>query len=108
MHFNPWFSMKPKLFEWQLQNGEAFIFGRSDWEYVLNTFCFGYKVGYKFEQTEKGTCNGNFLGIGADACCTALEVQQSAPFGSADQQRRIRGVQGSRSDHDRRQGDQQG
>ncbi len=72
---------KPKLFEWQLANGEAFIFGRSDWEYVLNTFCFGYKVGYKFEQTEKGTCNGNFLGIGADSCCTAVEVQQSAPYG---------------------------
>ena len=48
VHFNPWFSMKPKLFEWQLANGEAFIFGRSDWEYVLNTFCFGYGVGYKF------------------------------------------------------------
>ena len=81
VHFNPWFSMKPKLFEWQLEHGEAFIFGRSDWEYVLNTFCFGYNVGYKFTNTEKGNCNGNFLGIGADACRTAVEVQQSAPYG---------------------------
>ena len=32
-------------------HGEAFIFGRSDWQYVLNTFCFGYNVGYKFIQT---------------------------------------------------------
>ena len=48
VHFNPWWSMKPKLFSWQMANGEAFIFGRSDWQYVLNTFCFGYKVGYKF------------------------------------------------------------
>ena len=48
VHFNPWWSMKPKLFEWQQEHGEAFIFGRTDWQYVFNTFCFGYNVGYKF------------------------------------------------------------
>ncbi len=79
VHFNPWWSMKPKLFEWQLEHGEAFIFGRSDWQYVLNTFCFGYNVGYRFIKSNKGVCNGNFLGIGADGCCTGLEVEQSAP-----------------------------
>jgi len=81
VHFNPWFSMKPGLFQWQMANGEAFIFARSDWEYVLNTFCFGYKVGYKFIATKAGMCNGNFLGIGADDCWTALVVEQCAPFG---------------------------
>jgi hypothetical protein len=81
VHFNPWWSTKPKLFQWQMANGEAFIFGRSDWEYVLNTFCFGYKVGYKFVQSKAGMCNGNFLGIGADDCWTALVVEQCAPFG---------------------------
>ena len=81
VHFNPWWSMKPKLFEWQLEHGEAFIFGRSDWQYVLNTFCFGYNVGYRFIKSNKGVCNGNFLGIGADGCCTGLEVEQSAPYG---------------------------
>jgi hypothetical protein len=78
VHFNPWWSMQPKLFQWQLAHGEAFIFARSDWQYVLNTFCFGYKVGYQFVQTKDGACNGNFLGIGADGCATAMEVQQSA------------------------------
>jgi len=81
VHFNPWFSMKPKLFQWQMANGEAFIFGRSDWQYVLNTFCFGYAVGYKFIKTKTGMCNGNFLGIGADDCYTALVVEQCAPYG---------------------------
>ncbi|HSU54605.1 MAG TPA: glycosyl hydrolase family 28-related protein [Candidatus Dormibacteraeota bacterium] len=81
VHFNPWWSMKPKLFEWQQNNGEAFIFGRSDWQYVFNTFCFGYNAGYKFIQTPKGVCNGNFLGIGADDCFTAVVVENSAPFG---------------------------
>jgi hypothetical protein len=80
VHFNPWWSMKPKLFAWQQQNGEAFIFGRSDWQYTFNTFCFGYAIGYKFIQTKAGLCNGNFLGIGADDCFTALVVENCAPM----------------------------
>ena len=81
VHFNPWWSMKPKLFAWQQQHGEAFIFGKSDWQYVFNTFCFGYNVGYKFIRTKSGHCNGNFLGIGADDCFTALEVEECSPIG---------------------------
>ena len=81
VHFNPWWSMKPKLFQWQMKNGEAFIFGKSDWQYVYNTFCFGYNIGYKFIRTRSGQCNGNFLGIGADDCYTALVVEHCAPYG---------------------------
>jgi hypothetical protein len=82
VHFNPWWcGQETAAYKWQVANGEAFIFGRSDWEYVLNTFCFGYKVGYKFIHTSRGECNGNFLGIGADDCYTAVLVEQSAPFG---------------------------
>jgi len=81
VHFNPWWSMKPKLFQWQMAHGEAFIFGRTDWQYVFNTFCFGYNVGYRFIKTPAGVCNGNFLGLGADDCQTALVVDECAPFG---------------------------
>jgi Pectate lyase superfamily protein len=81
VHFNPWWSNNRKLYEWQLAHGEAFIFGRSDWEYVLNTFCFAYKVGYKFVETATGGCNGNFLGIGADDCNRAIVVEQAAEYG---------------------------
>ncbi len=81
VHFNPWWSNRPQLFHWQQEHGEAFIFGRSDWEYVFNTFCFGYNLGYKFTKTKTGMCNGNFLGIGADDCYTAVMVEDSAPFG---------------------------
>jgi len=81
VHFNPWWSMKPELFRWQMENGEAFVFGRTDWQYVLNTFCYGYNVGYRFMQTKAGATNGNFLGIGADDCYTAVVVDESAPFG---------------------------
>lgn len=81
IHFNPWWSGHGRAYEWQLENGEAFILGRADWEYVLNTFCYGYHVGYKFIHTETGECNGNFLGIGADNCNRAVLVEQSAPYG---------------------------
>jgi Pectate lyase superfamily protein len=80
VHFNPWWSSRPKLLEWQQQNGEAFVFGRTDWQYVFNTFCFGYNVGYKFIKTRAGLCNGNFLGLGADDCYTAVVVEDSARY----------------------------
>ena len=81
VHFNPWWSMEKTLFDWQMANGEAFIFGRTDWQYVLNTFCFGYRAGYRFIETPKGVPNGNFVGIGADNCHRAVEVQNCAIFG---------------------------
>ena len=81
VHFNPWWSLRPRLFHWQEQHGEAFIFARSDWQYVYNTFCFGYGIGYKFIKGTRGACNGNFLGIGADDCNQAVSVDNSAPFG---------------------------
>jgi len=83
VHWNPWWSMKPELYKWQQENGEAFIFERTDWHYVVNTFCFGYHVGYKFGASSgsTGACNGNFLGIGADACHTSVLVEQSAAYG---------------------------
>jgi len=80
VHFNPWWSMDPRLMRWQLQNAEAFIFGRADWEYVLNTFCYAYKTGYKFVETAEGACNGNFLGIGADNCNRGILVEQCDAF----------------------------
>jgi hypothetical protein len=80
VHFNPWWNSHGAAYRWQTENGEAFIFGRADWEYVLNTFCFGYHVGYKFVSTATGECNGNFLGIGADDCNRAVLVEQSAPY----------------------------
>ncbi len=63
------------------ENGEAFVFGRTDWQYVFNTFCFGYRIGYRFVETPSGVCNGNFLGIGADSTNVAVQVDQCSPIG---------------------------
>lgn len=81
VHWNPWWSHNTKMFQWQMDNGIGFVFGKTDWHYVHNTFCFGYHVGYKFIKTERGATNGNFLGIGADDCQTSMVVEDSAPMG---------------------------
>jgi uncharacterized protein YceK len=92
VHFNPhyWFrdegdgEPRPdpeKLFNHLVTNADAFVFGRTDWQYVLNTFCYGYRAGYRFIQTPDGVCNGNFLGIGADGCENAILAEQTSPIG---------------------------
>lgn len=92
VHFNPHYwardegdgEARPnggKLIDYLLKESEAFVFGRTDWEYVLNTFCFGQRIGYHFIATEQGACNGNFLGIGADGTQNAIVVDQAAPYG---------------------------
>ncbi|HTJ79108.1 MAG TPA: glycosyl hydrolase family 28-related protein [Rariglobus sp.] len=55
-------------------NLEAFIFGRSDWEYVSNTFVFAAKIGYHFIKTKSGATNGQFMGIGGDFCRAGLQI----------------------------------
>ncbi|MGC8552427.1 MAG: glycosyl hydrolase family 28-related protein [Phycisphaerae bacterium] len=77
VHFNPWWSHHRSVLEFMYQHGESFVLGRSDWEYVLNTFSFGYGMAYRFIEGKTGACNGNFLGIGADGSRHACVVEQS-------------------------------
>ena len=74
-----------KVFSYMQKNLEAFIFGRTDWEYVNNTFVFPAKVGYRFIESPGsdwgGACNGQFSGIGADACDTCVLVESIQPQG---------------------------
>jgi len=93
VHFNPHYWQRTpwanapqgelwqKLLDYLTTNGEAFIFARSDWEYVFNTFCFGYKIGYRFISRDVGPMNGNFLGIGADGGNVAIQVDAAFPYG---------------------------
>ncbi|HNT33498.1 MAG TPA: glycosyl hydrolase family 28-related protein [bacterium] len=66
---------------YMIQNLEAFIFGRTDWEYVTNTFVFPVNVGYRFIQTPSGSCNGHFCGIGADYAQRCIVVDQIQHMG---------------------------
>lgn len=83
VHFWPFWQWDEKsgIRDWLVENGEAFIFGRTDWEYVFNTFCFGYGIGYRFIESKNGPMNGNLLGIGADATNIAVLVEQTQPAG---------------------------
>jgi hypothetical protein len=82
VHWNPWYSNTKEFMSWQLLHGRAFVFARTDWEYVFNTFAFGYAIGYHFVASPQGSCNGNFLGIGADMAANAsVQVDASDKFG---------------------------
>jgi hypothetical protein len=92
VHFHSHFWAHPafagdwkRVYAYMQQNLEAFIFGRTDWEYVNNTFVFPAKVGYRFIESNGedwgGACNGQFSGIGADACDTCVLVEAIQPQG---------------------------
>lgn len=82
VHFWPfWNWSTPEIQQWMAENSEALIFARTDWEYVFNVFVFGYHIGFRFTQSASGACNGNFVGIGADASQYAVFVDQCQPMG---------------------------
>lgn len=62
------------VFDYMVAHLEAFVFGRTDWEYATNNFVFPAKIGWRFIKTDLGACNGHFTGNGADACETAVLV----------------------------------
>jgi pectate lyase-like protein len=67
--------------EFMWKNCEAFIFGRTDWEYVNNTFVFPVNIGYRFIATKAGAANGQFSGIGADEAQVCVKVEEIQPMG---------------------------
>jgi len=66
-----------KLVAYMQENLVAFQIGRSDWEYMFNTFVWGAKVGYRFFESDRGATNGNYLGIAADWCVTPVLVEET-------------------------------
>ncbi|MFQ3548935.1 MAG: glycosyl hydrolase family 28-related protein [Armatimonadota bacterium] len=91
IHFWPFFTNNKPLRTYVQQHGVAFQFGRSDWQYCFNTFCYGYKTGYRFFATDEvkhgesvypaGTTNGNFVGIGADCVKYGIDIEDSFSIG---------------------------
>ena len=70
-----------KVFESMWKNCEGFIFARTDWEYVTNTFIFPVNIGYHFIATKNGAMNGQLCGIGADAANRCIVVDEIQPMG---------------------------
>jgi hypothetical protein len=67
--------------EFMWRNLEAFILGRTDWEYVANTFVYPVNIGYRFIATPHGAANGQFSGIGADEAQICVKVEALQPMG---------------------------
>lgn len=57
VHFWPFWT--EQVMKWTAANGTAFVFGRTDWEYVTGCFAISYAVGFHF--TEKADGPGNVL-----------------------------------------------
>jgi hypothetical protein len=63
------------------ENLQAFIFGRTDWESVKDTFTYGARIGYRFIDNGHGAMNGSLLGVGADGCLQGVWVDKIQPMG---------------------------
>ncbi len=85
-HCHWWSSKKvggdwDKVYKYMWKNCEGFVFARTDWEYVTNTFIFPVNIGYHFIATKNGAMNGQLCGIGADAANRCIVVDQIQPMG---------------------------
>ena len=109
IHFWPYFTNGKLMRDFVQNHGVAFEIGRSDWQCLLNTFCYGYHTGYRLYKTDPvealgypgGVTNGQFVGIGADRCVYGLDIEDSfalglsithgmfAPFGAGEGSRAV-------------------
>jgi hypothetical protein len=66
---------------WLLSNGTAIHMERSDWEYVSYIYIDGYENGYRITKGVKGAANAQFYRLVIRNCKTAVQVQETNPFG---------------------------
>lgn len=71
------------IIDFERHHLDGFVFGRTDWEYVSNTFVFGAQNGYRFIQTKNGAGNGQLTGIGSDGGPCSVRLEAAQPMGWA-------------------------
>lgn len=79
VHFWPFWNWDEPVKTWMLENGTAFIIGRTDWEYMNNCFTLGYKIGYHFISRQDGPGNAVLTQCGADLGPLAVKVDAVQP-----------------------------
>jgi hypothetical protein len=62
-----------------VENFEAFVIGRTDWEYMRDCFCIFPKIGFHFIKTPSGAPNVVLTQCGADICPVAVRIDASQP-----------------------------
>lgn len=58
------------------KNLEGFIIGRTDWEYISNSFVIWAKIGFHFIKTERGKANALITQSGSDLGPLAVKVEE--------------------------------
>lgn len=77
VHFNPWWSMKPDIVKFMVAKGEAFIIGKTDWEYMINCFSIFYHTGFIFKNFGKGAGNAVLTQCGHDIAPYAVIIEDT-------------------------------
>jgi hypothetical protein len=72
-----WGGWEGELGRFTREQGIAFVIGRTDWEYLFNCFCIGFKTGFQFVQTKAGAPNCVLTQCGSDIGPTAVLVEGS-------------------------------
>lgn len=74
VHFWPFWTQHPAIKHFMETEATAFLFGRTDWEYVSNCFCIWYRIGFHFVALEHGPGNVILTTSGSDVGPTAVRV----------------------------------
>jgi hypothetical protein len=74
VHFWPFWDQKARGFT--ETKGEAFIIGRTDWEFMDFCFCIWYRTGFHFVANKSGPGNALLVNSGSDIGPTAVRVDQ--------------------------------
>jgi len=67
--------------KWLIKNGTGLHMLRSDWEYVSYINVEGYHWGFFMSHGMRGAANAQFYFLLIKNCATALEVEETNPFG---------------------------
>ena len=78
VHFWPFWDV-PLARAFTEKNGTAFVFGRTDWEYVDSCFCIFFNVGFKFIDSKAGPANVVISNSGSDTGPIAVLVEKVQP-----------------------------
>ncbi|HWB53301.1 MAG TPA: glycosyl hydrolase family 28-related protein, partial [Tepidisphaeraceae bacterium] len=79
VHFWPFWTKNPKVKAWTREHGEAFVIGRTDWEYMHECFCIFYHVGYHFVDLGHAPGNAVLDECGSDIGPLSVRVDAVQP-----------------------------
>lgn len=77
VHLWPFWEASKEMEQFMSSQATAFIFGRTDWEFVTGLFCIWYKTGFHFTQFADGPGNVIVTNSGSDIGPIAMLVEGS-------------------------------